>query len=84
MEKERVNHYTKRLWNAKHTTEIRAILKEFEFECASQNSSTSDEALPIGDVVLSEERAELVCDECKEVKKLEYCVDCYNEACGAM
>lgn len=52
MEKERVNHYTKRLWNAKHTTEIRAILKEFEFECASQNTSTSDEALPIGGVVI--------------------------------
>ena len=51
MEKERINHYTKRLWNAKHTTEIRAILKEFEFECASQNASTSDEALPIADVV---------------------------------
>jgi len=59
MEKERVNHYTKRLWNAKHTTEIRAILKEFEFECASQNSSTSDEALPIGDVVW---RSEQLCE----------------------
>ena len=28
---------------------------------ASQKPSTSDEALPIGDVVLSEERAELKC-----------------------
>jgi hypothetical protein len=50
MEKERVNNYTKRLWNAKHTTEIRAILKEFEFECASKKSDTSGEALPIADV----------------------------------
>jgi len=41
MEKERVNHYTKRLWNANHITEIRSILKEFEFECVSKNASTS-------------------------------------------
>jgi hypothetical protein len=51
MEKERVNHYTKRLWNANHITEIRSILKEFEFECVSKNASTSDEALHIGSVV---------------------------------
>ena len=50
MEKERVNHYTKRLWNANHITEIRSILKEFEFECVSKNASMSDEALHIGDV----------------------------------
>jgi hypothetical protein len=41
-------------------------------------------SVDLADVVLSEERAELVCGECKEVKKLEYCEDCYNEACGAM
>lgn len=53
MENERVNYYTERLWNANHTTEIRSILKEFEFECVGQNAATSDEALPIADVVKS-------------------------------
>lgn len=74
MEKERVNYYTRKLWNANHTTEIRNILKEFEFECAGQPASTSDEALPIGSVGGNEVElcdycdkrlyTSLICDEC--------------------
>ena len=76
MEKERVNNYTKRLWNAKHTTEIRSILKEFEFECASQKPSTSDEALPIGDVSGNEVACDHPTDKIRLIGSNIICLNC--------
>lgn len=62
--------------------ELVAQLEELGYKLIEKEQQVN--SVDLANVVLSEELTELVCGECKEVKKLEYCVDCYNEACGAL
>jgi len=53
------------------TPAIRFLIGKFnELVSESQNSSTSESALPISEVVCNEERVELKCEKCDATKDL--------------